>query len=91
MQGMPKGGPSKGASGVSGAASGCGKDAGGTALESGAITNADPYSSNSGVVTLTAATTLYVYAAGYDSDSGEGTYELDGVTVTATPVNVAAN
>lgn len=34
---------------------------------------------------------MIVYAFGYDSDSGEGTYQLDSVTVTATPVNVAAN
>jgi len=58
------------------------------ALESGAYTAADAYYSNSGVVTLTAATTMYVYAFGYDSNDGEGTYALDGVTVTATPVNV---
>lgn len=66
-------------------------DTGGSALESGAVTNADLFSSDSGVVTLTAATTMIVYAFGYDSDSGEGTYQLDSVTVTATPVNVAAN
>lgn len=66
-------------------------DAGGTALESGTVTNADLYSSNSGVVTVTQDTTMVVYAFGYDSDSGEGTYQLDGVTVTATPVTVASN
>ena len=64
-------------------------DAGGTALESGTVTNADLFASNSGVVTLTATTTMVVYAFGYDSDSGEGTYQLDGVTVTATPISVA--
>jgi hypothetical protein len=66
-------------------------DTGGSALEWGTITNADLTSSNSGVVTLTTDTTLYVYAFGYDSDSGEGTYQLDGVTVTATPITVASN
>jgi hypothetical protein len=64
-------------------------DTGGSALESGAVTNADLFSSNSGVVTLTQDTTMYVYAFGYDSDSGEGTYQLDDVTVTATPISVA--
>jgi hypothetical protein len=66
-------------------------DTGGNALESGTITNADQFGSNSGVVTLTADTTLYLYAFGYDSDSGEGTYQLDSVTVTATPISVATS
>lgn len=66
-------------------------DVGNGALESGAYTAADGFYSNSGVVTLTQATTMYVYAFGYDSNDGEGTYELDGVTITATPVSVAAN
>lgn len=65
-------------------------DTGGNALESGTVTNADLYSSNNGVVTVTQATTMDVYAFGYDSDSGEGTYQLDGVTITATPVNLAS-
>lgn len=66
-------------------------DTGGSALESGTVTNADLFSSNSGVVTLASDTTLYVYGFGYDSDSGEGTYQLDSVTVTATPVDVSSN
>lgn len=66
-------------------------DVGNGPLESGAYTAADGYYSNSGVVTNTVPTTMYVDAFGYDSNDGEGSYHLDGVTVTATPVNVASN
>lgn len=66
-------------------------DTGGSPLESGTVTNADLFASNSGVVTLAQDTTLHLYAFGYDSDSGEGTYTLDSVTVTATPINVTGN
>ena len=34
--------------------------------------------------------TLYVYAFGYDSDTGAGSYELDYATVTATQLDVAS-
>jgi Collagen triple helix repeat (20 copies) len=44
----------------------------------------DSYFSGSQVVTLTQATTLHVYAFGYDSDRSAGSYQLDDLTVTAT-------
>jgi hypothetical protein len=66
-------------------------DTGNGALESGAYTAADGFYSNSGVVTVTAGTSLYAYAFGYDSNDGQGTYQLDDVTITATPVNLASN
>lgn len=53
------------------------------ALESGGHVTIDSYYSGSGVVTLTGATTLHVYAFGYDSDTGAGSYALDDLTVTA--------
>lgn len=53
------------------------------ALESGGHVTIDSYYSGSGVVTLAGATTLRVYAFGYDSDTGAGSYALDDLTVTA--------
>jgi hypothetical protein len=50
-------------------------------------TNIDSYYSGSGQITLTSATTLYVYAFGYDSDRSASTYTLDDLSVTATHVN----
>jgi hypothetical protein len=59
------------------------------ALESGGNTNIDSYYDGSSTVTLTSATTLHVYAFGYDSDRGAGAYALDDLTVTATQVTPA--
>lgn len=50
-------------------------------------TNIDSYYSGSTTLTLTADTTLRVYAFGYDSDRSASTYTLDGLTVTATQIN----
>jgi hypothetical protein len=50
-------------------------------------TNIDSYFSGSGVITLTSATTLHVYAFGYDSDRSAGSYTLDDLAVTATQIN----
>jgi hypothetical protein len=52
-------------------------------------TNHDSYFSGSGLITLSADTTLHVYAFGYDSDTGAGAYVLDDVTLTAVAVTVA--
>jgi len=52
-----------------------------------AATNHDSYFSGSTTISLAAPTTLHVYAFGYDSDSGAGSYTLDDLTVTATRVN----
>ena len=60
------------------------------ALESGGNTNIDSYYSGMTTITLNAATTLHVYAFGYDSDRGAGTYVLDDLTVTVTKVTPAA-
>jgi hypothetical protein len=49
-------------------------------------TNIDSYFSGSGVITLASATTLHVYAFGYDSDRGSGSYTLDDLAVTATQI-----
>ena len=57
------------------------------ALESGANANIDSYFSGSSEITLTTATTLHIYAFGYDSDRSAGTYILDDLTVTATHIN----
>jgi hypothetical protein len=48
----------------------------------------DSYYSGSEQITLTSATgtTLYIYAFGYDSDTGAGSYTLDDLTVTATQI-----
>lgn len=59
------------------------------ALESGQYNNIDSYYSGSGLVTVpTGGETLHVYAFGYDSDRGAGSYILDSLTVTAVPVSV---
>lgn len=50
------------------------------ALESGANAQIDSYYGGSSVATLTSATTLYVYAFGYDSDRGAGLLLLDHTT-----------
>lgn len=50
-------------------------------------TTIDSYFSGSGEITLTAATTLHVYAFGYDSDRSAGTYTLDDLSVTATQIS----
>lgn len=57
-------------------------NAGSGALESGGNTNIDSYFSGSGLITLPQDTTLYVYAFGYDSDRGTGSYTLDDLVVT---------
>lgn len=58
------------------------------ALESGANNQIDSYFSGNGIVTVPAAgETLYVYAFGYDSDRGAGSYTLDDLSVTAVPVS----
>jgi hypothetical protein len=54
------------------------------ALESGSFATIDSYYTGTGVITLPATTTLHVYAFGYDSDTGAGSYQLDaGSIVTA--------
>ena len=53
-------------------------------------TSIDSYYSGSGVITLTADSTLNVYAFGYDSDRGAGTYALDDLTVTAVQLQPAS-
>ena len=50
-------------------------------------TTIDSYYSGSTVVTLAQDTTLYVYAFGYDSDRGAGTYTLDDLALSATKIN----
>ncbi len=50
-------------------------------------TTIDSYFSGSGVITLAKATTLHIYAFGYDSDRSAGTYMLDDLSVTATQIN----
>jgi hypothetical protein len=39
---------------------------------------------------LTQDTTLDIYAFGYDSDRGAGTYDLDDLTFTATQIQPAS-
>lgn len=56
------------------------------ALESGGNTTIDSYFSGTGTVTLDAPATLHLYAFGYDSDKGAGSYKLDDLTVNAVPV-----
>jgi hypothetical protein len=60
------------------------------ALESGGNVNIDSYYSGSTVITLTEDTTLDIYAFGYDSDRGSGTYALDDLTFTATQIQPAS-
>jgi hypothetical protein len=57
------------------------------ALQSGGFANIDSYFSGSSEVTLTVATTLHIYAFGYDSDRSAGSYILDDLSVTATHIN----
>jgi hypothetical protein len=49
-------------------------------------TTIDSYYSGSDVLTLTSATTLHLYAFGYDADRGQSTYALDDLTVSAVPI-----
>jgi hypothetical protein len=44
-------------------------------------TNHDSYFSGSAVVTVPAGTTLFVYAFGYDSDAGAGSYALEAASL----------
>lgn len=60
------------------------------ALESGANATIDSYYSGSSTVTLDAATTLHIYAFGYDSDQGASNYKLDDLTVNATAITPAS-
>jgi hypothetical protein len=60
------------------------------ALESGGHTTIDSYYNGSGLITLTAATTLHVYPFGYDSDTSAGSYKLDDLSVTVIQVTPAA-
>ena len=53
-------------------------------------TTIDSYYSGTGVVTLKADAVLNVYAFGYDSDQGAGTYKLDDLSVTAVQLSPAA-
>ena len=52
-------------------------------------TNHDSYFSGDSLITLASPTTLHVYAFGYDSDSGAGSYVLDGLTITTIQVTPA--
>lgn len=64
-------------------------NAGSGALESGSNSNIDSYFSGSGLVTVpSGGETLHVYAFGYDSDRGSGSYTLDNLSITAVPVAV---
>lgn len=60
------------------------------ALESGQNNQIDSYFSGSGLVTVAGpgSEELHIYAFGYDSDRGVGSYTLDDLTVTAVPVTV---
>lgn len=49
-------------------------------------TTTDSYYSGFGVITLASATTLHLYAFGYDEDRGSSTYALDDLTVNAVPL-----
>lgn len=52
-------------------------------------TTIDSYYSGSGVITLASDTTLDLYAFGYDSDRGAGSYALDDLSVTAVRLQAA--
>jgi hypothetical protein len=54
------------------------------ALESGTHATIDSYYSGTAQITLSANTTLHIYAFGYDSDTGSSSYALDDLTITAT-------
>ena len=60
------------------------------ALESGSNSQIDSYFSGSSEITLKQATTLHVYAFGYDSDRSAGSYTLDDLSVTATHINTGS-
>jgi Collagen triple helix repeat (20 copies) len=60
------------------------------ALESGANAQIDSYFNGSAVITLASDTTLHLYAFGYDSDRGAGSYTLDDLSVTATRINAGS-
>jgi hypothetical protein len=53
-----------------------------------ATTGHDSYFSGAEQITVSGPTSLYVYAFGYDSDTGAGTYDLENATLTATQLNV---
>lgn len=58
------------------------------ALESGGNTNIDSYYSGSGTIVVpSGGETLSLYAFGYDSDRGAGTYVLDTASLTAVPLS----
>lgn len=50
----------------------------------------DSYYSGASIIVLPAATTLHVYAFGYDSDNGGGTYRLDDLVLSAVQVSPAS-
>lgn len=56
------------------------------ALENSASDTIDSYFSGSGVVQVKSAETLHVYAFGYDSDQGAGTYTMEGASITVVRV-----
>lgn len=49
-------------------------------------TSHDSYYTGSGILTLTAHTTINIYAFGYDSDSGAGSYSMSALQVSAVSV-----
>jgi hypothetical protein len=59
-------------------------------LESGAHDTIDSYYSGAQLVTLAAAGTIKVYAFGYDSDTGSGTYTLDSLNLSIVQVTPAS-
>ena len=59
-------------------------------LEDGANANIDSYYSGSTLVTVTSATQYSLYAFGYDSDRGAGSYTLDDATVSTVSLNPAS-
>jgi hypothetical protein len=56
------------------------------ALENSSSDTIDSYFSGSGVVKVTSTETLHVYAFGYDSDQGAGTYTMEGASITVVRV-----
>jgi len=57
------------------------------AIESGTNSNIDSYYSGSSTIHLSTPLTLHVYAFGYDSDTGGGSYVLENLTVNLTQVS----
>lgn len=49
-------------------------------------TNHDSYYTGSGVITLSAHTELFIYAFGYDSDNGAGSYDMSALIISAVSV-----